>query len=357
LSLYRLARHLDPERADVLAVRFADWLPRQALPLTPRLVTRFGSLPVPHPVCLAAGFDKDARAHGGMLRQGFAAVEVGTVTPEPQPGNPRPRVFRLEEDRAVINRYGLNSAGLAAMARNLADRDRARGVVGANIGMNKDTPDPVTDYVACLRALHHLVDFVTVNVSSPNTPGLRNLQQRANLHRLLTALLEARAEVAAKEGTPPRPMLVKIAPDLDEEGEAAIAEVALALGVDGLIVGNTTIARPPGLLSAHKVETGGLSGRPLMAPSTALLARMARRLAGRIPLVGTGGVASGADAYAKIRAGASAIQLYTAMIYHGPAIIPRILRELDALLARDGFASVEDAIGADNRLTPVPTGA
>jgi dihydroorotate dehydrogenase len=357
MSLYRLARHIDPERAHDLAVRFADWLPRRAPPLTPRLATRLGPLPVPHPVCLAAGFDKNARAYVGMLRQGFAAVEVGTVTPEPQPGNPRPRVFRLEEDRAVINRYGLNSAGLAAMARNLAGRDRARGLVGANIGMNKDTPDPVTDYVACLRALHRLVDFVTVNVSSPNTPGLRNLQRRANLHRLLTALLEARAEAAAKEGTPPRPMLVKIAPDLDEEGEAAIAEVALALGVDGLIVGNTTIARPPGLLSPHKAETGGLSGRPLMAPSTALLARMARRLAGRIPLVGTGGVASGADAYAKIRAGASAIQLYTAMIYHGPAIIPRILGELDALLARDGFASVEDAIGADNRLTPVPTGA
>ena len=336
----RLAHLLPPETAHRLAIRALPLLPPRAAVTSPRLNTRLCGLTLPNPVGLAAGFDKNAEAFAGALRQGFGWVEIGSVTPRPQAGNPQPRLFRLVEDAAVINRMGFNNDGLEAVAARLAGRDPSAGIVGANIGINKDSTDPVGDYVLGLRRLLPLVDYVTVNISSPNTPGLRGLQRREPLERLLAALVEARGGVT-------KPLLVKIAPDLDEAGEEDIAEVALASGVDGLIVSNTTIARPP-LRSVHRKETGGLSGRPLLEPSTALLRRMAGRLKGRLTLVGVGGIASGADAYAKIRAGAAAVQLYSGMVYGGLGLARRVAVELDALLARDGFADVGAAVGADH---------
>lgn len=322
----RLVHRLDPETAHRLAIRALPFLPARRLAPAPRLRTVLAGLELAHPIGLAAGFDKNAEVPDAMLAQGFAWVEVGTITPRPQPGNPRPRVFRLVEDEAVINRLGFNNEGLEAVARRLERRAGGTGVVGANIGMNKDTPDPVADYLLGLRRLHPLADYLTVNVSSPNTPGLRGLQAREPLRRLLGELLAARAGLAG----PRKPLLLKIAPDLDEAGEEAIAEVALALGIDGLIVSNTTITRPPGLRSPHRDEAGGLSGRPLMAPSTALLARMRRRLGPDMPLVGVGGIATGRDVRAKLEAGANAVQLYTALVYRGLGLVPRLLAELRA---------------------------
>lgn len=336
----RLSHLLAPETAHRLAIRALPLLPARPALANARLRTRLCGLDLPHPVGLAAGFDKNAEAFGPALRQGFGWVEVGSITPRPQAGNPKPRLFRLVEDEAVVNRMGFNNDGLEAAAARLARRNPAAGIVGANIGINKDSTDPAGDYALGLRRLLPLVDYVTVNVSSPNTPGLRSLQRREPLQALLAALVAARGGVA-------KPLLLKIAPDLDEAAEEDIAEVALASGVDGLIVGNTTVARPDSLRSRHRGETGGLSGRPLTAPSTALLRRMAMRLGGRLALVGVGGIASGADAYAKIRAGATAVQLYTGMVYHGLGLARRVAAELDGLLARDGFDSVAAAVGAD----------
>jgi dihydroorotate dehydrogenase len=273
-----------------------------------------------------------------MARLGFRFVECGTVTPQPQAGNPRPRLFRLPEDRAVINRMGFNNDGMAAVARNLHAR-RKGGIVGINIGANKDSADRIADYVRCFFELAPRADYVTVNVSSPNTPGLRGLQNREELTRLLSAVIEARAKLGAR-----KPILLKIAPDLDLHALDEIADVVRTSGIEGLIVSNTTIARPV-LKSRHAGETGGLSGRPLLEPSTRVLGEMQRRLAGAVTLVGVGGIASGADAYAKIRAGASLVQLYTALAYHGPGLVARIKQELLACLARDGFAKLGDAIG------------
>jgi dihydroorotate dehydrogenase len=323
--LRRLLHRLDPETAHRLAIRALPWLPPRRIAASPRLRTRLAGLQLAHPIGLAAGFDKNAEVPDAMLAQGFAWVEVGTITPRPQPGNPRPRVFRLVEDEAVINRLGFNNEGLDAAARRLERRHGRKGIVGANIGMNKDTADPVADYLLGLRRLHPLVDYLTVNISSPNTPGLRGLQAREPLQRLLGELLSARAGLAG----PQKPLFLKIAPDLDEAGEEAIAKVSLALGIDGLIVSNTTVARPPGLRSPHRTETGGLSGRPLMPPSTALLARMRRRVGPAMPLVGVGGIASGGDVQAKLEAGANAVQLYTALVYQGIRLVPRLSAELD----------------------------
>jgi dihydroorotate dehydrogenase len=331
-------RLLPAESAHRAAIRGLPWLPARRLSAWPRLRTSLAGLELPHPVGLAAGFDKNGEAWAALLRQGFACVEVGTVTPRPQLGNPRPRLFRLVEDEALVNRLGFNNGGAMALAARLAERDRKLGVVGVNIGMNKDAADPVIDYAHGLELLGGLADYVTVNVSSPNTPGLRALQKRAALDRLLAALAPKRA------GTP---LFLKVAPDLDEADEADIAALCVEHGIDALIVSNTTIDRPATLRSPLASEPGGLSGRPLFDRSTALLARMAARLAGRVPLIGVGGISSGADAYAKIRAGASAVQLYTALIYQGPGVVPRILAELDALLARDGFDTVGAAIGCD----------
>ena len=306
-----------------------------------RLTVRAFGLAFPNPVGLAAGFDKDAQVPDAMARFGFGFVECGTVTPRPQAGNPRPRLFRLRRDGAIINRMGFNNGGMAAAAANLKAR-RGTGIVGINIGANKDSAERIADYAACYAALAPLADYVTVNVSSPNTPGLRGLQDREALTRLLASLAETRARTVM------RPLLLKIAPDLDGHALDDIAGVVRAGGIEGLIVSNTTIARPP-LRSAHADQAGGLSGAPLLKPSTRILGEMYRRLGGAVTLVGVGGIASGADAYAKIRAGASLVQLYSALALQGPALVGRIKRDLAALLARDGYASVAAAVGTGLR--------
>ena len=342
-----LLRLLPPETAHGLALRA---LARGLVPAGrrrefPALRTRVWDIDLANPIGLAAGFDKDAVATDALLALGFGFVEVGTVTPRPQTGNPRPRLFRLIEDEGLINRLGFNSSGLDAVAPRLGATRHTGGVVGANIGINQDSADAVADYLAGFKALHGRVDYVAVNVSSPNTPGLRELQGRNRLAPLLAALLETRARLTPA-GQRPLPLLLKIAPDVDDRDKADIAAVGLETGLDGLIVGNTTVARD-GLTSRHRGETGGLSGRPLFARSTALLAEMYRLTEGRMPLVGVGGVSTGADAYAKIRAGASLVQLYTALVYHGPGLVGRIKAELAERLAADGFTSVTDAVGVD----------
>ena len=343
-----LLRRLPPEAAQRATVRgLALGLgPHSHVPDPPRLATRVWGRTFPNPVGLAAGFDKNAEVADAMLALGFGFVEIGTVTPRPQAGNPKPRLFRLEEDQGIINRLGFNSEGLAAVQRRLAKRrDRRRigpGKVGANIGRNRETGDEIEDYVQGVRTLAPLVDYLVVNISSPNTPGLRELQRKNAVERLMERVLPARAEVAPRD---PPPLLLKIAPDLTQEERADLAQAALTSQVDGLIVANTTVARPDTLVSDNAHEPGGLSGRPLRGASTQLIADMARLTGGRIPIVGVGGISSGADAYTKIRAGASLVQLYTALIFEGPGLVTRIKRELDALLARDGFASVAEAVG------------
>ncbi|HTT98033.1 MAG TPA: quinone-dependent dihydroorotate dehydrogenase [Rhizomicrobium sp.] len=309
----------------------------------PRLAVEAFGLSFPNPIGLAAGFDKDAEVPDAMLRFGFGFVECGTITPRPQSGNPKPRLFRLREDRAVINRMGFNNGGTDIAARRLAKRKR-NGIVGINIGANKDSEDRIADYARGFERLAQFASYVTVNVSSPNTPGLRGLQNRDELQRLLTTLSDARAKSGLRV-----PLLLKIAPDLDAQAMDDIAQVLLESGIEGLIVSNTTIARPPSLKSANAKETGGLSGAPLFEPSTKVLEGMHRRVGARVALVGVGGVASGVDAYAKIRAGARLVQLYTALAYEGPGLVARIKRELVECLARDGFAHVGDAVGVDAR--------
>ena len=296
-----------------------------------------------NPVGLAAGFDKHAEVPDDLLGLGFGFVEVGSVTPRPQPGNPRPRVFRLEEDRAVINRYGFNSQGLAVAAERLRKRHGRSGIVGVNVGANKDSQDPVADYVEGVGELAGLASYFVINISSPNTPGLRTLQARDSLDALLDHVLAARRKGDAQNSAP---LIVKIAPDLSPEDCHDIAEVLLARGVDGLIVSNTTTARPA-LRSDSRDEAGGLSGVPLLEPSTKILAEMYRLTEGKLPLIGTGGIASGHDAYRKIRAGASLVQLYTALVFQGPRLIGQIKQELADLLTTDGYDNIAQAVGAD----------
>jgi dihydroorotate dehydrogenase len=338
---------LPPETAHAVAL----WALRRGLtptvtaPASTRLTTSFCGFELAHPLGLAAGFDKNAEALAGLFGLGFSFVEVGTVTPRPQAGNPKPRLFRLRAQQALINRMGFNNDGLAAVRARLAERDPAWGPLGANIGANRDSHDPVADYVACLRGLYQLVDYVAINVSSPNTPGLRDLQSRTRLEELLAALVETRSALAG--GSRAKPLLVKIAPDLAREDEADIVEVVTACGVNGLIVGNTTVERPQVVPARYRDEPGGLSGAPLFLKSTEQLGRLYRLSGGRLPLIGVGGILRGADAYAKVRAGASALQLYTALIYRGPRGVGRILDELDRLLALDGYARIGDVRGVD----------
>jgi len=302
----------------------------------------------PNPIGLAAGFDKDAEVPDAMLRIGLGFVEAGTVTPRPQQGNPKPRLFRLSDDEAVINRLGFNSGGLEAYAARLEARGMRSGIVGANVGKNKETEQVEDDYVIGIERLTLLSDYIVVNVSSPNTEGLRALQARESLARLLSASMDARAR-ASRDITKMPPLLVKVAPDLDTSEMHDIADVVVSSGIDGLVVGNTTIDRPAGLHSSDKSQAGGLSGKPLMEKSTKCLAEFYRLTEGKIPLIGCGGIASGADAYAKIRAGASLVQLYTALVFQGPGLVGRIKRELAALLKEDGFANVSEAIAADHK--------
>ena len=312
-------------------------------PTDPILAGEAMGLRFASPVGLAAGFDKNAEAPLALLRLGFGFVEIGSVTPRPQPGNPRPRVFRLPQQEALINRLGFNNQGLDRVAARLARLPADRlGPVGANIGRNRDSDDALADYVAGVERLAGLADYLVINVSSPNTAGLRRLQAAESLAPLLAAV------TAARDAGPRRtPLLLKIAPDLDEAALDDIVAAALAHRLDGLVVTNTTTARPAGLPPRLAAETGGLSGRPLLAPSTAVLRRVAAQAAGRLTLIGVGGIACGADAYAKIRAGATLVQLYTALIYQGPRLIGRIADELARLLRRDGFGSVGAAVGAD----------
>ncbi len=338
----RAIRLLDPEAAHRATVRLmaSPFAPRLHVRSHPMLRTRIAGIDFPNPLGLAAGFDKNAEVPDAMLRLGFGFVEIGGVTPLAQEGNDRPRVFRLVEDGAVINRYGFNNDGLEMIAARLARRRRL-GVVGANLGANKESADRIEDYVKGVRGLEGLVDFYTVNISSPNTPGLRALQDKASLTGLLKRVIAARDNLEKKA-----PVFLKVAPDLADADKADIASAVLDEKIDALIVSNTTIARDAALKSAHRDEKGGLSGRPLFAPSTALLAEFRGALGNRVPLIGVGGVSSAADAYAKIRAGASLVQLYTALIYKGPALVAEIVEGLPRLLKRDGFATVADAVGA-----------
>jgi dihydroorotate dehydrogenase len=340
--LLPLLRRTDPETAHGLALAGLrlGLGPRSGPVTSPRLATALAGLSLPNPIGLAAGFDKNAVATGPLLAAGFGFVEVGAATPLPQPGNPRPRLFRLSEDAAVINRFGFNNDGAAAIAGRLA-RPRPPGIVGLNLGANKASPDRAADYAAVLAEAGPFVDFATVNVSSPNTEALRDLQGRAALGALLEGVMARNAALAR-----PLPVFLKIAPDLTEAELADIAEIASGSGVAGIVATNTTLSRPPELASRHAREAGGLSGRPLFAPSTRILARLYRLTDGGLPLIGVGGVSSAEDAYAKIRAGASAVQLYTALVYQGLGLVGRIACGLDALLARDGFASVSEAVGS-----------
>lgn len=335
---------LDPETAHRLTVKMLkSGLGPRAAKETPRLAIEIAGLPFSNPLGLAAGFDKNAEAPDAMLGLGFGFVEVGAVTPRPQLGNARPRVFRLREDAAVINRYGFNNDGLDVIGDRLRARDR-HGIVGINLGANKDSDDRTEDYVKGIHALAGCVDFYTVNISSPNTPGLRALQDKSALTDLLSRVRSARDQAAEKT-----PVFLKIAPDLADEDKVDIAEIAQKLSLDALIISNTTIQRPASLRSHSAPEAGGLSGRPLFASSTALLREFYQEIGDAIPLIGVGGISSARDAYEKILSGASLVQLYTALIYEGPALVPQILDDLIGYLDADGFRTIKEAVGAGHR--------
>lgn len=333
-----LLRRFDPETAHRMALLALKVAPLPTPPADdPVLATTVGRLRLSNPVGLAAGFDKDGEALRGLARLGFGFVECGSVTPRPQPGNPKPRLFRLDDDQAVINRMGFNNRGLEAFADRLARRPRGT-VIGANLGANKATDDKAADYVAGLRRLRGLADYVTVNVSSPNTPGLRDLQGRAALDDLLGRLAEARSD-------DPTPVFLKIAPDLTAAEIGLIVEAGLDHGLDALIVSNTTLDRPASLKSRLRDESGGLSGAPLKARARAALAAGAEASAGRLPLIAVGGVDSGAEAYERLRAGAAAVQVYSALVYAGPGLVRHIKRDLAERLRADGFSTAAEAVG------------
>ncbi len=310
-----------------------------------RLATHLAGLDLPNPVGLAAGFDKNAQAVAGAFKIGFGFVEIGTVTPRPQSGNPAPRVFRLVEDEAIINRLGFNNDGVDNAVRRLRQRTKL-GIIGGNIGKNKDSMDAVADYLYAFRALYPVVNYLSVNISSPNTPGLRDLQAASALEQLMTALMDLRDKLV-RAGEARKPMFVKISPDNDPDSLRDIARLAVAMQLDGLIVSNTTIARDTIAHSALAAESGGLSGKPLMKKSTAMLRQIYQMTQGQIPLIGVGGIACAEDAYQKIRAGASALQLYTALVYQGFGLVDRINRGLVTQMERDGASSLAALVGKD----------
>ncbi|BDG08056.1 quinone-dependent dihydroorotate dehydrogenase [Anaeromyxobacter paludicola] len=346
---------LDPERVHGLAIPVLRALGRPAVAgvvrpaARPALRTRCLGLDFPNPLGMAAGFDKGEVIAPGLFALGFGAVEIGTITPRPQPGNPRPRLFRLPQHRAILNRMGFNNDGAETCAARLAalrPEDRP-GVLGVNIGKNKVTPNEEAekDYLACIDRLHPFADYLVVNLSSPNTPGLRELQGRAHLERLLGACMNRLGQLPR-----PPPLLVKLAPDLTPEALDEAVDVALESGVQGIVATNTTIQRPGPVASHRRAgEAGGLSGAPLEALATAAVKRIYVRVGTRLPVIGVGGVMTAASAYAKIRAGSSLVQAYTGFIYGGPRFVPEVLSGLEALLKRDGFARLEDAVGADCR--------
>lgn len=343
----RALRLLPPEaahRATIGAIQMAGRLLPSAAADDPRLAVRAFGRNFPNPLGLAAGFDKNAQVPDAMLRLGFGFVECGTVTPRPQPGNPGPRLFRLPADRAVINRMGFNNDGMENVAARLERRRRTDGIIGLNIGANKDSGDRIADYRSAFARLASFADYITINVSSPNTPGLRSLQNREELEHLLGSLAEQRAKLQSAI-----PLLLKIAPDLETPAIDDVADVALAFGLDAIIATNTTIERPSNLRDRNREEAGGLSGAPLFRRSTEVLKQLRERVADKLVLVGVGGVSSGADAYEKMRAGAMLVQLYTALALQGPELISRIKRELIEVLKRDGFQNISQAVGADVR--------
>ena len=340
--LYPLIRplifRLDAERAhrlSILALQLGAIAPP---PADGPLATTVAGIRFPNPLGMAPGYDKDAQVPDAVLGLGFGSVEIGTVTPLAQPGNPRPRLFRLEEDRAVINRMGFNNGGLQAALLRLSARKR-QGVVGVNVGANKDAADRVADYVTGLSTLAPVADYLTINISSPNTPGLRDMQGDKELEDLLSAVA-----AACESGWPP--IFLKVAPDLDDDAPARIVAAVMKHGIDGIIVSNTTITRPT-LQSRHAGEAGGLSGAPLHDLALQRLRDFRKASEGRLPLIGVGGIATAEQAWARIRAGASLVQLYSAMVYEGPGIARAILPRLEALMRQDGFSSIAEAVGSE----------
>ncbi|MEO6093264.1 MAG: quinone-dependent dihydroorotate dehydrogenase [Novosphingobium sp.] len=347
-SLLRpLLFRLDAERAHQLALGALQLLGDARSPAPGAVATRVAGIDFPNPIGLAAGFDKDARIPDAMLRLGFGFAEVGSITPLPQAGNPRPRLFRLAEDRAVINRMGFNNGGAVAAAERLRSRtvppgastSLRNGVVGVNIGANKDSPDRIADYATMARIMSSLASYLAVNVSSPNTPGLRALQDESTLGALLDAVLAARGDAGP-------PVFLKVAPDLEPAEIDAIARIAIDKGLSALIIANTTITRPA-LRSRCRAEAGGLSGVPLRDLAQQRLRDFRKATGGALPLIGVGGITSAADAWARIRAGASLVQLYSAMVFEGPGIARAITRGLESLMRRDGFASIAEAVGSE----------
>lgn len=357
MQLYHRIRpllfRLEPEVAHSLVIRA---LKMGLMPTTRQinsLVLRvnLAGMVLPNPVGLAAGFDKNAETLAHIFKQGFGWVECGTVTPKPQSGNPKPRVLRLPEQEAIINRLGFNNEGMVAFIGRLIERQampkRFQGIVGSNIGKNKDSLDPIADYVLGVKALYPYADYITINISSPNTQGLRDLQHDEQLHALLVSIEQTRQMMLIK-GIESRPIFIKLAPDLDDAQKESIARLALEMKVGGLIISNTTITRPDVYgLEDHWMQSGGLSGKPLMPLATQTLKDFYRLTQGKIPLVGVGGIASAEDAYAKIRAGATAVQLYSALVYQGFGLVNQINIGLLQLLIRDGYANVSQAVGVD----------
>lgn len=352
LDPYPLLRPLifriEPERAHALTIRLLQrgWGPHESLNDDPVLGTQIWGKNFSNPIGLAAGFDKQAEAIDACFALGFGFSEIGGVTRQPQPGNPQPRLFRVPQAKAIINRFGFNSIGAdeftARVQRWRSQPQRSQRPLGVNLGKNKESTEEAADFIAMMTKLAPLVDFVTINISSPNTPGLRNLQRREALDDLLGQLQTARHSL-----TPDLLMLLKIAPDLDAEGQQTIADLCLRHGVQGIIVSNTTTTRSSNIPDDLATQAGGMSGQPLQQLSTHVLRNIYRLTQGKISLVGCGGVASGEDAYSKIRAGASLVQLYSALVYEGPLVVRRIKRELAALLKRDGFQSVSEAVGKE----------
>lgn len=340
-------RRLPAERAHVTTVKLlrAGLGPKSGVITSDRLTCSVGGLDLPNPVGLAAGFDKDCDVPDAMLAAGFGSVECGTVTPRPQIGNAKPRLFRLVDDQAVINRMGFNNNGLDHFHGRLSARAGNGGIVGANLGANKDSEDRIADYVIGLSRLWGLADYFTINISSPNTPGLRNLQGADEMDELLGRIAETRGELAGDN--PSVPIFLKVAPDIDVTQIDRIVEQARTYGMNAIIVSNTTLDRPETLRSSDAAETGGLSGQPLFEKSTSILRDFADAANGRIDLIGVGGISNGAQAYAKIRAGAKAVQLYSALVYHGPQLVADICVDLEARLKADGFGSVSEAVGVD----------
>ncbi len=345
---FRLLRPLlyrfTPERAHRMAIAGLRILPAGHAP-TPggSLTTTVAGLTFPNPLGMAAGFDKDGEVPDALLGLGFGFAEVGSITPLPQAGNPQPRLFRLTEDRAVINRMGFNNGGAQAAAARLAARQNRGGIVGINIGANKDAVDRIADYATMTRVMAPLASYLAVNISSPNTPGLRALQDESALTGLLDAVIEARAAATGEAGPP---VFLKVAPDLEPADIDAIARIAIDKRLGALIVSNTTISRPP-LQSPQRDETGGLSGAPLRDLAQQRLRDFRKATGGALPLIGAGGIATAEDAWARIRAGASLVQLYSAMVYEGPGLARKIVRGLEAAMQRDGFRTIAEAVGSE----------